>query len=39
MINFKPYDGDAFELYKGAVERKDNGPDKDALVAYRGKGM
>lgn len=32
MINFKPYDGDAFELYKGAVERKDNGPDKDALL-------
>lgn len=32
MINFKPYGGDAFELYKGAVERKDNGPDKDALL-------
>ena len=31
MINFNPYDGDAFMLYKDAVERKNNGPDKTTL--------
>jgi len=32
MINFNPYDGEPFELYQGAVERKNEGPDKDVLL-------
>lgn len=32
MINFNPYDGDPFDLYKRAVARKNDGPDKEALL-------
>lgn len=28
MINFTPYDGDSFNLYKDAVDRKRNAADK-----------
>lgn len=37
MINFKPYDGDAFKLYKDAVERKNEGSDKTTLENVEGK--
>ena len=32
MINFNPYDGDAFKLYKDAVDRKNEGADKTTLL-------
>lgn len=32
MINFIPYDGDAFELYKDAVGRKNDDADKSILL-------
>lgn len=37
MINFNPYDGNSFELYRGAVERKNNGLDKDSLLCIEEK--
>ena len=33
MHNLKPYDGDAYSLYKDAVERKDDGDAKSRLLA------
>lgn len=36
MHNLKPYQGDAFSLYKEAVERKEDGDSKNRLVAAEG---